>query len=100
MLLNATASIAPLSASCEPPLNPNQPSQRMKTPSVTAGTLEGDVTLTLPSARNLPFRAPTIMAPARAAQPPVECTIVDPAKSWNPIWESQPPPQVQEPITG
>ena len=69
-------------------------------PSVTAGTLDGEVTFTLPSARNLPFRAPTMIAPASAAQPPVECTIVDPAKSWKPISLSQPPPHVQEPITG
>ena len=96
----AVASLAPPSASCEPPLNPNHPIQRMKTPSVTIGTLDGGVALTLPSARNLPRRAPTMMIPARAAHPPVEWTIVEPAKSWKPRSASQPPPQVQAPTIG
>ena len=99
-LLMATASSAPAKANCEPPLKPNQPSQRMKTPSVTAGTLEGGVLFTEPSLRNLPSRAPTTKAPANAAQPPVEWTMVEPAKSWKPIWLSQPPPQVHAPMTG
>ena len=100
ILLMATASAAPLSASWEPPLNPNQPIQSMNTPSVTAGTLDGGVDFTLPSWRYLPRRAPTTSAPASAAQPPVEWTIVDPAKSLKPISSSQPPPQVHEPMTG
>ncbi len=100
MLLIATASATPARASCEPPLKPNHPNQRMKTPRVTAGMLDGGVILTEPSLRNLPQRAPTTMAPAKAAQPPVEWTMVEPAKSWKPIWESQPPPHVQAPTTG
>ena len=56
--------------------------------------------LTLPSARNLPSLGPIISAPASAAQPPVEWTMVEPAKSWKPISLSQPPPQVQAPMTG
>ena len=81
-------------------MKPNQPSQRMKTPSVTAGTFEGGVALGEPSARNLCFRGPTITAPASAAQPPVEWTMVEPAKSWKPNSASQPPPQVQAPTMG
>ena len=100
ILLTATASIAPLNASWDPPLKPNQPSHRMNTPSVTAGTLEGGVDLTVPSSRNLPFLGPMMMAPASAAQPPVECTMVEPAKSWKPIADSHPPPQVQDPTIG
>ena len=84
-LLMATASKAPAKASWEPPLKPNQPSQRISTPSVTEGTLEGGVAFTLPSGRNLPRREPTIRMPARAAQPPVEWTMVEPAKSLKPI---------------
>ena len=99
-LLIATASAAPPRASCEPPLKPNQPSHKIKTPRVTIGTLEGGVTLMLPSARYFPSLGPTISAPASAAQPPVECTMVEPAKSWNPISLSQPPPQVQAPTIG
>ncbi len=96
----AVASAAPPRASWEPPLNPNQPIQRMKTPRVTIGTLDGGVALTLPSERNLPRRAPTMMIPASAAQPPVEWTIVEPAKSWKPRSKSQPSPQVQAPTIG
>ena len=40
------------------------------------------------------------MMPASAAQPPVLCTMVEPAKSLNPISVSQPPPQVHAPTTG
>ena len=40
------------------------------------------------------------MAPVSAAQPPTECTTVEPAKSEKPISESQPPPQIQEPWIG
>ena len=99
-LLMATASSAPARASCEPALKPNQPNHRMNTPSVTAGTLEGGLGLMLPSGRNLPSRGPIIIAPARAAHPPVECTMVEPAKSLKPMASSQPPPQVQAPTIG
>ena len=99
-LLMWTALAASPSASTDPPLKPNQPSHRMNTPRVTAGTFEGGVDFTLPSARNLPRLAPTTMAPASAAQPPVECTMVEPAKSWKPISLSHPPPHVQAPTMG
>ena len=99
-LLIITASKALDMASCEPPLKPNQPSQRMKTPSVTAGTLDGGVDFTVPSARYLPSRGPTINTPAKAAQPPVEWTMVEPAKSLKPISNSQPSPHVHEPMIG
>ena len=72
----------------------------MNTPSVTTNTLEGGVAFTLPSALNLPKRGPTTSTPARAAQPPVPWTMVEPAKSWKPSWASHPPPQVQEPTMG
>ena len=99
-MLMATASVALPSASWEPPLNPNQPNQRMKTPSVTTRMFDGGVGLTEPSLRNLPSLGPTTNMPASAAQPPVLCTMVEPAKSWNPRSSSQPPPQVQAPTTG
>ena len=56
--------------------------------------------LTEPSLRYLPQRGPTTSAPASAAQPPVECTIVEPAKSVKPICPSQPPPHVHAPTMG
>ena len=99
-LLIETASATLPSANTEPPLNPNQPNHRMKTPRVTVGMLDGGVARTVPSLRNLPRRGPTTRRPASAAQPPVPCTMVDPAKSWNPSWLSQPPPQVQAPTMG
>ena len=99
-LLIVTASTEPLSTSIEPPLNPNQPNHRIKTPRVTSGTFEGGVDLTLPSSRNLPRRAPTTITPASAAHPPVEWTMVEPAKSLKPSLVSQPPPHVHAPITG
>ena len=67
----ATASAALPSASCDPPLKPNQPSHRISTPRVTTSTLDGGVGLTVPFLRNLPSRGPMISTPARAAQPPV-----------------------------
>jgi hypothetical protein len=35
------------------------------------------------------------MTPASAAQPPTECTTVEPAKSHMPAFCSHPPPQIQ-----
>ena len=80
-LLMATASATPARASCDPPLKPSHPNHRMRTPKVTNGTFEGGVGLMLPSGRNLPTLGPATMMPAIAAQPPVECTMVEPAKS-------------------
>src|SRR6056297_296279 len=93
------SSIVPM-ASCEPPLKPNQPSQRMKVPSVASGIEEPGSALTLPSSEYLPLRAPMIRAPVRAAQPPTEWTRVEPAKSEKPISASQPPPHCQAPVIG
>ena len=52
-----------------------------------------------------PILGPKTMAPASAAQPPMECTTVDPAKSIKPKFSSHPPPfnkdpHAQEPKTG
>ena len=99
-LLMTTASVGVDSASCEPALNPNQPSHRISPPKVTRSTLDGGVAFTLPSGRNLPRRGPTTSRAARAAQPPTECTAVAPAKSWKPRSWSHPPPHDQDPATG
>ena len=100
MLLRATASAAPVSPVWEPALKARNPIQTMKAPSVTMSTLFGGVCLTDPSGRNLPRREPTTRTAASAAQPPVEWTTVEPARSRNPIALSHPPPQVQDPIAG
>ena len=99
-MLIDTASAALANANCDPPLNPNQPNHKMKTPSVTSSMFEGGVGLTVPSRRNLPSLGPTTSMPASAAQPPVLCTMVEPAKSWNPRSLSQPPPHVHAPTIG
>ena len=80
----AIASLAVPIASCEPPLNPNQPNQRTNTPRVTSGIDEaanGFNGAGAPDLVNLPNLGPIIIAPANAAAPPVECTNVEPAKS-------------------
>src|ERR671918_3222334 len=100
MLLIAIASAADPSASCEPPLKPNQPSHRMKVPSVASGRDEPSMGWTPPAGPYLPLRAPSRRAPASAAQPPTECTRVEPAKSEKPISLSQPPPHCQAPLIG
>jgi hypothetical protein len=86
-------------ASCEPPLKPNQPSHRMNVPSVASARFEPGIGLTLPSLY-LPRRGPSTITPARAAQPPTECTTVEPAKSEKPASDNQPPPHCQEPEMG
>ena len=96
----AVASAPEPSASCDPPLKPNQPSHRMNTPNVVIGNEHPGKVLTEPSLPNLPSRAPNINAPANAAQPPTEWTKVEPAKSEKPISLNQPPPHCHEPAIG
>ena len=71
----------------------------MKVPSVASGKLEAGIGNARPSAVYLPSRGPSSKAPASAAQPPTEWTIVDPAKSEKPSIQppSAVPPQVQCP---
>jgi len=91
----ATASSNVPNANCEPPLNPNQPSHNTKTPSVTKGiedAAKGCNALGTPFESNLPVLEPNNSAPANAADPPVEWTRVDPAKSEKPATANQPPP--------
>src|SRR6056297_2542518 len=98
-LTSATSPTLPM-ASCEPPLNPNQPSHRMNVPRVASARLEPGIGLTLPSLLYLPRRGPSTMAPARAAQPPTACQTLEPAKSENPASDSQPPPHCHDPEIG
>jgi hypothetical protein len=87
-------------ASCEPPLKPNQPSHRMNVPSVASARLEPGIGVTRPSAPYLPLRAPRMIAPVSAAQPPTECTTVEPAKSRKPISSRNPPPHFHDACIG
>ena len=99
MLDIATESSAEPNASCDPPLKPNQPSHRMNAPSVASGIDEPGKDVTEPSSLKRPVRAPMTIAPARAAQPPVECTKVEPAKSENAKLASKKPPPHSHPPT-
>src|SRR6266545_3839032 len=78
-----------------PGLNPNQPNQRTKVPIVAAVMLCPGIGMTCPSLPYLPMRGPSIAAPTNAAQPPMEWTCVEQAKSNSPSFASQPPPQIQ-----
>ena len=110
--LMAVRFTSPEAASCEPGLKPNQPSQRMKTPSEASVRLWPGMARLLPSLLYLPMRGPSAMAPIRASTPPTLCTMAEPAKSWNTepkvviinpsaaSLHSQPPPHVQWPSTG
>src|SRR5437016_4796949 len=63
----------------------------------------------VPSSLNLPTRGPGILAPQKAATPPMACTTPEPAKSMapcphfgpsTPSCDSHPPPQTQLPKIG
>src|SRR5262249_24006771 len=56
--------------SVEPGLNPNQPNQRMITPSGGNAMLCPGIALDLPSLAYLPIRGPSSNAPARPASAP------------------------------
>ena len=91
---------SPVMETVEQPLKPNQQNHRMKTPRAPRGRLWPGMARGLPSLPYLPMRGPRIFAPTRAATPPTMCTAVEPAKSWKPSWDSQPPPQIQWPEMG
>src|SRR3990172_13005342 len=93
LVATAIRPIAPASAAIVlPGLKPNQPNHSTKTPSVANAMLWPGSGSTLPSLLYLPMRGPSAMAPANAAQPPTECTTVEPAKSNMPSFAAQPPP--------
>ena len=108
----ATWSAVVAAASCDPGLKPNHPNQRMNTPSAAIVRLCPGIAFDWPSLPYLPMRGPRMAAPTSAIQPPTECTMVEPAKSWKVVpkvfimnepaslFISQPPPQVQCPETG
>src|SRR6056300_203302 len=75
--ISATSPTDPM-ANCEPPLNPNQPIHRINVPNVASVRLEPGIGITRPSFEYLPMRGPRMIAPAKAAQPPTECTTVEP----------------------
>src|SRR6188768_3973744 len=82
--------------STEPPLNPNQPSHKTSTPMVTKGMLDPGMGFNSPRLPYFPRRGPKSHTPTSAAQPPTECTRVDPEKSWKPRSAMNPWPHVHE----
>ncbi len=87
----------PSAAIVLPGLKPNHPSQRMSPPSVTLVMLWPRIVCGSPRLVNFPNRGPRMIAPVRAAQPPIEWTTVDPAKSCTGVASvaRKPPPQIQ-----
>src|ERR1700722_412785 len=68
--------------SVEQGLKPYQPNQRIKPPTTAIVRSCGSIGPP-PSRLNLrPNLGPRQIAPAIATQPPMECTTVEPAKSW------------------
>ena len=88
----------PSGAVVEPQLKPNHANHRMNTPRPAMGMLWPGMARAMPSALYLPIRGPMTTAPARAIQPPTECTTVEPAKSMKPRSSSQPPPPPNRPL--
>ena len=94
-----------IEASCDPvfaaaPLNPYQPNHKIKHPNapmtrLCPGNACTFVTVPFLSFENFPILGPTIAAPINAVRPPTVWIAAEPAKSWNPICASQPPPQIQ-----
>ena len=82
----------PSDASALPPLNPNQPNQRIDAPRTTNGTLCGTI-----GSFGYPLRLPRTNAAASAAAPAFWWTTVPPAKSSAPRPDrpSNPPPHTQ-----
>src|SRR5210317_1611860 len=82
-VVTATRPISPSPTVVEPGLKPNQPNHRINTPNAASVILWPGIALAFPSGPYLPKRGPRTIAPARASQPPTECTTVEPAKSQN-----------------
>jgi hypothetical protein len=101
-----TAMTSPNAASVvpnvEPPLKPNQPSQRIRTPRPNSGMLWPGIARGLPSGPYLPLRGPSSRRQASAAVAPVRWTTEEPAKSCTPepTLESRPPPHAMWAISG
>ena len=69
--LNSNAP-SPVIPRLDPGLNPNQPIQRMNTPSAPSVKLCPGIAFDLPSLEYLPILGPSIVAPTKAHHPPIE----------------------------
>ena len=77
--LTATNPEIPLIVAADITLNPNQPTQSIQLPSARKGTLLIGMGRLLPCESQRPNLGPRIYTPARAIQPPIECTTTEPA---------------------
>src|SRR6185369_7713045 len=68
--------------SVEHGLKPYQPNQRMRPPTTAMVRSCGGIGPPTSRLNLRPNLGPSMMAPASATQPPIECTTVEPAKSW------------------
>ena len=94
-ILPADTIASPSMDTVEQPLNPNQQNHKIKQPNAPNVNECPGMALGFPFLSYLPIRGPSIFAPISAATPPVMWTAVEPAKSWKPNSDSQPPPQIQ-----
>ena len=79
----------------DPPLKPNQPSHKIKVPSVASGKFAPGIAFTFPSDEYFPSLDPRTNTPANAAVAPQRWTTPDPAKSEKPAASRKPPPHFQ-----
>ena len=100
ILLAVTIASSPVIETVEQPLNPNHANQSMNTPKAPTVKLWPGIAWAFPSLEYLPIRGPSIVAPIKAATPPTIWTAVEPAKSWKPSCDKNPPPQIQCPEIG
>src|ERR1700693_1559738 len=68
-----------------PGLKPYQPNHRIRPPVTAMVKSCGSIGAPPPRLNLRPRRGPRTMEPANATHPPIVCTTVDPAKSWNDI---------------
>ena len=79
----ATKPLMPSTACALMTLKPNQPTVRIQAPSARKGMELGAKLITRPSFTR-PRRDPSNITATKASQPPMACTTIEPAKSWNP----------------
>jgi hypothetical protein len=66
-------------ANCDPGLKPNHPNHKINTPKAPNIKLCPGIAFTVPSVLYFPILGPTKAAATNDAQPPTECTTLEPA---------------------
>ena len=81
VLAATVANCTSVAESVDAALNPNQPNNRIKVPSIAIGKWWPGIGNDFPSGEYFPIRGPSTIAPVKAATPPTKCTTPEPAKS-------------------